>query len=86
MIQLEKEIHWDGEHLSVWAVTSKTRVLCQIPSETIHHIRLYSDVITREIARDKEEIMDRIRPAVIAKVAAVGGISVRLEPSDLFDT
>jgi hypothetical protein len=83
MIQLENEIHWDGERLSVWAVTPKHRILCEIPRDTIHHIRLYSDAITREIARDREEIIDRLRPYVIAKVAAANGSSVRLQPSDL---
>ena len=85
-IQLEKEIHWDGEHLSVWAVTPQSRVLCKIPRETIHHVRLYSDMIAREIARDREEIIERLRPSVIAKVATSRSPSVRLQPSDLADT
>lgn len=85
MIELEKEIGWDGEHLSVWAITPKSRVRCDIPRETIHSIWLYSDALSREIARDREEIIERIRPSVIAKVAAAAGPSVRLQPSDLAD-
>jgi hypothetical protein len=84
-IKLENDVQWDGERLLVWGVSPKSRFLCEIPRETIHCIRLYSDAITREIARDKEEIIDRLRPSIIAKVAATGGVSVRLQPSDLSD-
>jgi hypothetical protein len=59
-IKLENDVQWDGECLLVWAVGPNSRIRCEIPRETIHHIRLYSDAITREIARDKEEIIDRL--------------------------
>jgi hypothetical protein len=82
-IKLENDVQWDGERLLVWAITSTSRVLCEIPRDTIHHVPLYSDAITREIARDKDEIVDRLRLYVIAKVANHKGISVRLRPTDL---
>jgi hypothetical protein len=82
-VKLENDVQWDGERLLVWAVTSTSRVLCEIPRDTIHRVPLYSDAITREIARDKYEIVDRLRLHVIAKVANYKGTSVRLHPTDL---
>jgi hypothetical protein len=84
-IKLENDIQWDGERLLVWATTPTSRILCEIPRDTIHHIRLYSDAISREIARDREEIIDRVRSSVISKVANSKEATVRLCPCDIAD-
>jgi hypothetical protein len=67
-IQFDSEIRWDGNHLSVWALNNGARILCRIPRATIHEVPLFRDVLTREIARDRVEIFDRLRPAIVAKI------------------
>jgi len=82
-VRFENEIHWDGNSLSVWATVDGSRILCEIPRSTIHEVPPVGDAITREIARDRAEIFDLLRSAVIAKIARTRGSSVRLHPSDL---
>jgi hypothetical protein len=82
-VQFESEIHWDGNNLSVWATNSGSRVLCVIPRATIYEVPLFSDAITREIARDRVEIFDRVRPAIVAKIARSPSGTVELQPTDL---
>jgi hypothetical protein len=48
-IKLEKEIDWDGECLSVWAVTPTSRIRCEIPRDTI--IIIYPFTLTRSPAK-----------------------------------
>jgi hypothetical protein len=54
------------------------RVLCQIPRETIHEIPAFNDIISREIVRDREEIIERLRAAIHSKVARTDGKLVQL--------
>jgi hypothetical protein len=82
-IQFDKEIQWDGNHLSVWAINNGARMLCKIPRATIHEVPLFGDVLTREIARDRLEIFDRLRPALVAKIARKPSNLVELHPMDL---
>lgn len=82
-IMLEKEIGWDGELLSVWAIRADLRVLCEIPRDTIHAIRYYSDALSREIARDRTDIISRLRPSLLKKLQAADEHVVRLQPSDV---
>jgi hypothetical protein len=67
-IQFENNIQWDGEKLSVWAVTRRGRIVCAIPRDTIHVLSIYNDAIEREIKRDQQDIFERLRPALIAKI------------------
>lgn len=83
MIELEQEASWDGQILSVWINAGKHRILCNIPRETIHVIPLFSDAISREIRRDRHEILTRLRPAIEKKIAAVTDNCFRLHPADL---
>jgi hypothetical protein len=69
-ISLENDVHWEGECIVVWASTEQGRVQCKIPRDTIHCIPRFRDAISREIVRDRNEIVDRLRPILIAKVAA----------------
>jgi len=77
-VLFENEIRWDGNSLAVWATVNGSRIFCEIPRSTIH---LFSGTI--ETARDRAEIFDRLRPAVIAKIACTSDSSMRLYPSDL---
>jgi len=82
-VQFENEIRWDGNSLSVWATVNGSRIFCEIPRSTIHEVRFFGDAMSREIARDRAEIFDRLRPAVVAKIARTKESSIRLHPSDL---
>ena len=82
-IRFDSEIQWDGNHLSVWAVNNGARILCRIPRATIHKVPPFSDVLTREIARDRLEIFDRLRPALVTKIVREPGGPVELQPTDL---
>ena len=82
-IQFDSEIQWDGSHLSVWAVNNGVRILCRISRATIHKVPPFSDVLTREIARDRLEIFDRLRPALVTKIVREPGGPVELQPTDL---
>jgi hypothetical protein len=82
-IQFESDIRWDGNNLSVWANISGSRILCVIPRATIHKVPLFGDAITREIARDRVEIFDRLRSAIVAKIVDRPNGTVELQPTDL---
>src|SRR5258707_15479267 len=81
-VRFENGIRWDGNSLNVWATVNGSRIFCEIPRSTIYNVPLFNDGITREIARDRAEIFDRLRPAVIAKIARTKESSIRLLPSD----
>ena len=76
-------VQWDGKCIAVWASTERGRIKCIIPRSTIHAMPLFSDAITREIDRDREEIVDRFRPALVAKIAAAESDTVELHPHDV---
>ena len=84
-IQFENEIAWDGRALSIWAATHQGRVLCLLPRDTIHTLSIYNDAIEREIKRDRHEIFERFRTALVAKIAlrTVSVDSICLSPDDL---
>jgi hypothetical protein len=44
---------------------------------------LLGDALTREIARDRLEIFDRLRPALAAKIVRESSGPVELQPTDL---
>ena len=82
-VQFESEIHWDGNSLSVWAVNDGARLLCIIPRATIHEVPPFGDAISREIARDRSEILDRLRPALVVKISRGALGPLELLPTDL---
>jgi hypothetical protein len=84
-VQFESEIRWDGNNLSIWATNCGARILCIIPRATIHEVPLFSDAITREIERDRAEIFNRLRPALVAKIGRLPIGPVELQPTDLAD-
>ena len=82
-IWFDSDIRWDGDNLSVWAVNNGARILCKIPRATIHEVPPFGDALTREIARDRLEIFDRLRPAIIAKIVREQSGPIELQPTDL---
>ncbi len=82
-IQLENDVQWDGKCITVWAVTEQRRVKCEIPRATVHSIPLFADALTREIDRDRREIVDRLRSILVAKVARAKSDTIELYPHDL---
>jgi hypothetical protein len=82
-VRFEDEIRWDGNSLTVWATLNGSRILCEIPQSTIHEVPHFGDAISREIIRDRAEIFDRLRPAVVAKISGTKESSIRLLPSDI---
>ena len=85
-IQFENEIEWDGKSLSVWAVTHRGRLLCEVPRDTIHMLSTYNDATEREIERDRQDIFERVRPALVAKIgqnALDDMVPIPLFPEDL---
>ena len=82
-IQFEDDIQFDGACITVWALTKQHRIECKIPRATIDSIPIFCDLITREINRDRREIVDRLRTALVAKLGRAKAVKVELLPQDL---
>lgn len=82
-VDFENDVQWDGTCITVWAGTERGRIKCVIPRTTIHAIPLFSDAITREIERDRKEIVDRLRSRLVKKIAAAESDTVELHSCDL---
>lgn len=82
-VQFENDVRWDGKCITVWAVTEQRRIKCEIPRATVHSIPLFADAITREIDRDRKEIVERLRSILVRKVARAESDAVELHPHDL---
>jgi hypothetical protein len=74
------DVEWDSKALSVRAVTGFGEVLCRVPRDTIHALPVYSDAIEREIRSHRRAIMERLVPALSAKLS----ITDRSEAIELF--
>jgi hypothetical protein len=84
--RLLNEIEWDGQALLVTAVTENGCVNCRVPRETIHKLRLYSDAIGREIQLERQNIVEKLAPFLIAKLSqASTGATLELLPWELED-
>jgi hypothetical protein len=68
--QLLDEITWDGQALLVAAATENGRVTCRVPRETIHALRIYSDIIGREIQLERRNIVEKLAPLSDCKAVA----------------
>jgi len=82
-VRLEPDVEWDGTCLLVWADTGRGRVRCDIPRDTIHALPPFSDAIGREILRDRAEIVERMRPVLLRRIARGGHDVIRIDPEDL---
>ena len=80
------EVTWDGQALVVLATTESGQVVCRVPRNTIHMLRLYSDAIGREIHLERQRIAEKLAPFLAAKLSrATNGESVELFPWEVRD-
>jgi hypothetical protein len=64
-VEFEREIEWDGQFLSRWAIVEGKRTQVRVPRKMIYGLPMYSDAIEREIQRDKEDIFERLKPSIL---------------------
>ena len=87
MVQwLFDEVTWDGQALLVPALTESGQIVCKVPRNTIHMLRLYSDAIGREIDLERQRIAEKLAPFLAAKLSQVTNIeAVELLPWEVRD-
>lgn len=62
-IDRTQTIEWDGRALSGWVVIEGTPKKVSADRETIHaHASGFSDALTREIDRHRQEIFEKLLP------------------------
>jgi hypothetical protein len=84
--QLLDETTWDGQALLVAAATENGPVICRVPRETIHALRIYSDIIGREIRLEQRDIVKKLAPFLVAKLSQVAaGATPELLPWEVDD-
>ena len=80
------EVTWDGRALLVPATTESGQIVCKVPRNTIHMLRLYSDVIGREIHLERQRIAEKLAPFLVAKLSQVTDVeAVELLPWEVRD-
>ena len=80
------KVTWDGQALLVPATTEWGHVVCRVPRNTIHVLRLYSDAIGREIDLERQRIAEKLAPFLAAKLSrATSGEPVELFPWEVRD-
>jgi hypothetical protein len=84
--EFSHQIDWDGQALYFEAATDVGRVICKLPRDTVHVIRLYSDTIGREIYLERHRIVQKLAPFLRAKLSfADAGQGIELLPCDVED-
>lgn len=79
-------VEWDGAGLLVHASVGVGQVPRRTPRDTIHAIPFYSDAIEREIRSERLSLLQKLTPALRAKLTVAGSSEqVELLPSDIFD-
>jgi hypothetical protein len=61
------QVTWDGQALPVPATTESGHIVCKVPRNTIHMLRLYSDVIGRAIHLERQRIAEKLAPFLAAR-------------------
>jgi hypothetical protein len=74
------QVAWDGQTLLVPATTESGQVLCKVPRNTIHMLRLYSDAIGRGIYLERQKIAEKLSPFLAAKLSK----AIKVEAVELF--
>ena len=69
-LQFGQDVVWDGRTLSAWVHADGQQIKCVVARDAIHCLPLYNDAIGREIERDALDIMDRLKPYILSKLAA----------------
>lgn len=84
--EFSNQIDWDGNSLYVEAATDAGRVICKVPRDTVHALRLYSDAIGREIYLERHRILEKLAPFLRARLArAEPGQTIELLPVEVVD-
>ena len=85
-VQLLDETTLYGQALLVAAATENGHVICMMPGETIHALRVYSDIISREIQLERRNVVEKLAPFLIAKLSQVAaGATPELLPWEVDD-
>ncbi|WP_334383141.1 MULTISPECIES: hypothetical protein [unclassified Bradyrhizobium] len=80
------QVTWDGQALLVPATTDSGQVVCKVPRNTIHMLRLYSDAIGREIHLERQRIAEKLAPFLAAKLSQAPNVeAVELFPWEVRD-
>ncbi|MEH2507279.1 hypothetical protein V1290_006090 [Bradyrhizobium sp. AZCC 1578] len=80
------QVTWDGQALLVPATTDPGQVVCTVPRNTIHMLRLYSDAIGREIHLERQRIAEKLAPFLAAKLSQAPNVeAVELFPWEVRD-
>ena len=75
------EITCDGQALLVAAATEYGHMVCRVSRETIHALRIYSDVIGRELQLERRSVVEKYVPLLIASLSqAAAGATPALLP------
>jgi|UPI0004828572 hypothetical protein len=83
---LRGEVVWDGRALLVPAAVPSGQAICRIPRETVHVLRLYSDALGREINLERRNIVEKLAPFLMTKLARANhGEVVELFPWEVDD-
>lgn len=84
--RLLDDIAWDGQFLLVEAEVGCGTVHCKVPRETIWALRIYSDIIVREIPGERRNIVAKLRPFLMEKLSkAAPGEMLELLPWEVDD-
>lgn len=80
------QVTWDGQAPLVPATTDSGQVVCKVPRNTIHMLRLYSDAIGREIHLERHRIAEKLAPFLTAKLSQAPNVeAVELFPWEVRD-
>jgi hypothetical protein len=69
MSETQSDIRWYAETqtLSGWTQYNGRRVQFHVPRALIHSIPIYNDAVEWEIERNKDDILERLKPILSAK-------------------
>jgi hypothetical protein len=65
-VQIESEIHWDGQTLVGWVMIDGRRTMLCATREMIHALSIYNDALGWEIERFKRDIFERPMPQLLS--------------------
>lgn len=61
-------------------------MICRVPRETIHTLRICSDVVGRELQLERRSVVEKFAPLLTAKLSQVApGAMPKLLPRDVDD-
>jgi hypothetical protein len=70
-MRIDDLVQWDGTNLVVSGSTDNGPFLCTIPRDTVHQMALYRDLLSWEIGKYRGEIVESLKPALLAKIQSL---------------